>query len=687
MIRARGERWAAAPRRLLVCVLALLLGAATLVHSSPLLEGPKPAPNLEEVLARPGRALKAAVDALARGETLLADTLLAAIAVRHAEVADYCDLLRLRLRVDAGHHEDAVELQGKFRHDRSPLRAEFHQLLGRSYAALGQEVRARGTWEYAALSTSSSDQLVALQHAIAESYRRSGEPRKAAAMLLEAWRRHPTAERAGAVAEGLLEIERELGRSLRTASDYRRHADALYRARHNEEALAAFDQALALGLRGKERARAQESRAETLFRLRRYTEAVKAFGDLAPSEGSRIQRARSLARSGRVPDGIAALEELGNSSRTHQGTRALLLAALLRDGEDDPAGARKLFRRVVKRSPTSSAGRSARWRLGWSAFRESDLDEAILHFDGLAQSESDAVSALRPRYWGIRARERRGEEVRERYLEMAREFPLAYYGWRAGQRAGVDASARSRGPVSEGKTRLRDRDLARPRILLEAGLMEEARSELSRLSKRARGLRDRLALAELYANSGEYHRPQRLMVDAYQEQLARGPALEDLELWWHAWPAPFEDELKGARLAGIETPRELVYAVMREESGYRPKVLSVSGARGLLQLMPDTAERVARQTRLESFVVDDLFLPRVNIRLGSAYLGTLLERFDGRASAAIGSYNAGPHAVARWIDRRSEVDDDLWVEEIPYDQTRGYVKRVLRSVYAYQVLY
>ena len=241
--------------------------------------------------------------------------------------------------------------------------------------------------------------------------------------------------------------------------------------------------------------------------------------------------------------------------------------------------------------------------------------------------------------------------------------------------------------TDNGTVRIAEGDLARPRILLEAGLIEEAQAELRALSRRARGLRDRLALAELYANTGDYHQPQRLVVDAYQEQLARGPALEDLELWWHAWPAPFEEELQSAALAGVETPSELVYAVMREESGYRPTVRSVSGALGLLQLMPETAERVARETRLPHFSVEDLFLPRVNIHLGAAYLDSLLERFQGRASAAIGSYNAGPHAVARWIDGNQGIDDDLWVEEIPYDQTRGYVKRVLRSMYAYQVLY
>jgi soluble lytic murein transglycosylase len=193
-------------------------------------------------------------------------------------------------------------------------------------------------------------------------------------------------------------------------------------------------------------------------------------------------------------------------------------------------------------------------------------------------------------------------------------------------------------------------------------------------------------LAQLYADAGDFHSPQRLVVDAYTEQLARGPSRAQLELWWHAWPVPFEREMQAAAVGGASAPPELVYAVMREESGYRPRVLSVSGARGLLQLMPTTAEKLAASAHVQPFAVEDLFLPAVNIRLGTDYLSDLLARFEGRTSAAIGSYNAGPHVVARWLQEDTG-EDDAWVEEIPYNQTRGYVKRVLRSLHAYRVLY
>ena len=128
---------------------------------------------------------------------------------------------------------------------------------------------------------------------------------------------------------------------------------------------------------------------------------------------------------------------------------------------------------------------------------------------------------------------------------------------------------------------------------------------------------------------------------------------------------------------------------MREESGFRPGVMSSAGAMGLLQLMPETARRTA--ARMGAPALEDsemLFAPATNIALGSAYLDYLAERFPNQTSAIIASYNAGPAAVASWRTRGSaKMEDDVWVEEIPYAQTRSYVRRVLRSLHAYRSFY
>jgi soluble lytic murein transglycosylase len=125
---------------------------------------------------------------------------------------------------------------------------------------------------------------------------------------------------------------------------------------------------------------------------------------------------------------------------------------------------------------------------------------------------------------------------------------------------------------------------------------------------------------------------------------------------------------------------------MREESGFRAEIVSPVGARGLLQIMVETGQQLALEHGVEEFDDEDLFDPGRNIDLGARYLTDLTRLFDGRTSASIASYNAGPEAVSRWKPDDA-AEDDEWVEAIPYSQTRSYVKRVLRSLYAYQVLY
>ena len=207
------------------------------------------------------------------------------------------------------------------------------------------------------------------------------------------------------------------------------------------------------------------------------------------------------------------------------------------------------------------------------------------------------------------------------------------------------------------------------------------------LAASARRQSDRLALAALLQDAGRFHDAQRLILDAYSLQLAAGPeAGAGPDLWWAAFPQAFAPEVeRAAAKAGIPAP--LLYAVMREESGFRPEVLSVVGARGLVQIMPETGRRLAQGLGAASYSPDELFVPARNLELGAAYLAQLLARFEGRMPAAIASYNAGPEAVERWLAQNGRLEDDAWIEAIPYDQTRQYAKKVLRSFATYQALY
>jgi soluble lytic murein transglycosylase len=141
------------------------------------------------------------------------------------------------------------------------------------------------------------------------------------------------------------------------------------------------------------------------------------------------------------------------------------------------------------------------------------------------------------------------------------------------------------------------------------------------------------------------------------------------------YPRPFDTEVDvAARQAKL--PQDLVYGMVRQESLYRVDAVSSAGARGLMQLTPDTARRTARQLKRASPGATDLFDPSTNTLLGAAHFRALLDRFDGQVPVALAGYNAGPNAAGRWLPSRP-LDADIWIENIPYNETRAYVQRVL----------
>jgi soluble lytic murein transglycosylase len=120
----------------------------------------------------------------------------------------------------------------------------------------------------------------------------------------------------------------------------------------------------------------------------------------------------------------------------------------------------------------------------------------------------------------------------------------------------------------------------------------------------------------------------------------------------------------------------LLYGVLRQESLFRPDAASSAGALGVAQLTYATARETARRWQLPVPKREDLFDPAVNITLGAAHFAELLERFDSQVPVALSAYNAGPAAAERWLPPQA-VDSDVWIENIPYNETRAYVRRVL----------
>ncbi|MCD8566701.1 MAG: lytic transglycosylase domain-containing protein [Alphaproteobacteria bacterium] len=142
-------------------------------------------------------------------------------------------------------------------------------------------------------------------------------------------------------------------------------------------------------------------------------------------------------------------------------------------------------------------------------------------------------------------------------------------------------------------------------------------------------------------------------------------------------------------MKGVKLEWALVHAIIRQESLFDPEAKSSAGAMGLMQLLPSTAAETARKlgVRHNTRMLAD---PSHNILLGSAFLGSLVDKFDGSYAMAAAAYNAGPRRVSQWIDtfgdpRKGEIDIIDWIELIPIYETRNYVQRVIENTYVYRL--
>src|SRR5215470_16898505 len=221
--------------------------------------------------------------------------------------------------------------------------------------------------------------------------------------------------------------------------------------------------------------------------------------------------------------------------------------------------------------------------------------------------------------------------------------------------------------------------------LLRLGFNEAASSELLAARRTGQPPEAQHLLVEAVARTGDVRSAHGVARLALRRELSGPVAPASRELWAIAYPDAFRD-LVVRYTKGSPVEPELLQALMREESALDPRALSWAGAVGLTQLMLPTAREVARGLRLRPPSAEQLQNPSTNIQLGAAYLARLLQRFDGNVALALAGYNAGEGAVTRWRSARPETELDRWVEEIPLSETRGYVKRVLRSWNSYRLL-
>ena len=321
----------------------------------------------------------------------------------------------------------------------------------------------------------------------------------------------------------------------------------------------------------------------------------------------------------------------------------------------------------------------AEWYAGWIALEFlGDADIALTHFENLYDVVQYPISLARGSYWAGRANEALGDEKRAKeWYAIAAEHAHTFYGQLAIDKLGSKPtySVEQPVPTAEQRAAFEAQELTQVvRKLGKMGLGNIIRPFIMALVYE-HDEPEYLAMATDLAR--EYGRTD-LGILAAKRSIRTGSGYLDA-----AYPIHEQVPL------GRAPDPALVHAIMRQESLFNPQAISSAGARGLMQLMPATAKRMAQSLKLD-YDTDRLTEdPSFNIAVGRAYIRRLLDRWDGQEVLTIASYNAGPTRVRQWINeygdpRDPEVDLVDWIEMIPYSETRNYVQRVMEGTYVYR---
>lgn len=364
--------------------------------------------------------------------------------------------------------------------------------------------------------------------------------------------------------------------------------------------------------------------------------------------------------------------------------RAILARWALRNGRITDAYRLAHDHGLDDRYPADLA--DAEWLAGWIALRFlGDNDVAYAHFTRMFATVRLPLSSARGAYWAARAAEaqHRPDLARQWHTTAAR-YQTTFYGQLSyavlhpGER--IKLAERPQ-PTATDRLEFDANELVRVvHLLAELGQKDRVRPFVETVAREKDSESWRMLAAELAVTVGRNDLGLRVAKQARQD----GQDLADA-----AFPVLSPPHLpKSHDKAAPEAP--LTLAIIRQESAFQVDATSRAGARGLMQLLPSTARKVSKRLRLpfvHSRLTDDA---DYNMTLGQAYIGELLDDFNGATILAVAAYNAGPSRARAWIrengdPREAGIDPIDWIESIPFNETRNYVQRVLEGLHIYRM--
>ena len=428
--------------------------------------------------------------------------------------------------------------------------------------------------------------------------------------------------------------------------------------------------------------------AQLLARAGRTRDAVAHFdavkGPPALASQAGYQRARMLLTSSSADATRAALRDVVTRfpGDTAAASAALFLLADLSTDTGDDADARTLYRQLYQSYPGSPRAADARFNAAMIALVGGDDRTAAVEMDSLfaLMPRSDEASAAR--YWSGRAWAGAGNSslARTRWKDALAQQPASYYASASAKRLGEAAwTPTARTDVFAHFASV-DSAIARAALLERLGMEVEARFEYDALEGAAAASPELLATtAHALLEHGQPSRTTRLaqkLIDGGQR---------DARAYRLLFPILDGSELaRDATAHGLDPA--LVAGLIRQESGFNARAVSVANARGLMQVLPSIGEEVARSLNYPVWYPVLLLDADANVQLGTAHLAAYTKQY-GPLPRVLAAYNAGGSRVSRWVTKAGTNDSEVFVERIPFTETRDYVRVVQRNADMYRALY
>ncbi|MCD6375666.1 MAG: transglycosylase SLT domain-containing protein [Caldisericaceae bacterium] len=457
----------------------------------------------------------------------------------------------------------------------------------------------------------------------------------------------------------------------------------------------------------KQKEEARFALLKSYYAQGKYSTALYGFKSLLKSLTNkslepkiRLYLARAYLALGRVNQSIDAYIDYANRyPRRRLAAEVIWKVALLRERRAEFEKAIKLYQRLFKRWPRSHFAQEARFRYGYALLKLGKIEQAERVFNKIRFSRTKDRFKDRAAYWVSIIREMKNDTLTASRIrrDLAQNMWDDYYTLKSyllekeyvdSTNSLIKAFKNIRNPLKYyGKGFQKHIDHFERVFLLNDVLGRSyALAELSTLKIDRREIQEWIALAETYKRLKEYGRAYRLYDQINQRFYRNLSYSEKLFILRERFPY-YYDQIVDRYCKRYQLEKELVLGLIKQESAFDHRAKSYANAYGLMQLIPATARDMAflAGSRLKSN--HQLFDPEFNIHLGTLYLKQLKRQFKGDKAKMLAAYNAGPHRVKRWEKLAFSDQTDGFIENIEFEQTRTYVKHVLKNYWAYKLLY